>query len=168
MADSLVHPELKRGHSIWLGASHNVLIRFRSKHIALERLHYHLSADLGLLQANLTYMRNKEGSDYHWIPEPYQRMKLPLFGGVVEALKRFEKRDMKMKEIKEKRHRKSRIQLKVKRTQEQEERKLWSKQHGGDTYGESEDEASKKLQCKCGSKAHSKTGFVVHRSLSRL
>lgn len=92
MADSLVHPELKRGHSNWLEASHNVLIRFRSNHIALERLHYHLSTDLGLLQANLTYMQNKEGSDYHWIPELYQRMKLPLSGGVVEALMRFEEK----------------------------------------------------------------------------
>ena len=33
MADSLVHPDLKRGHSNWLEASHNILIQFRSKHI---------------------------------------------------------------------------------------------------------------------------------------
>ena len=39
-AKKLVHPVLKRGHS---NASHNVLIRFRSKDISLERLHYQLS-----------------------------------------------------------------------------------------------------------------------------
>ena len=38
MADVLVHPVLKRGHSNWLEASHNVFIRFRPKHINLERL----------------------------------------------------------------------------------------------------------------------------------
>ena len=44
----LIHPVLKRGHS---NASHNVFIRFRSKDISLERLHYHVSTNLALLQA---------------------------------------------------------------------------------------------------------------------
>ena len=39
MAEMLVHPTLKRGHSNWLEASH-VFIRFRPKHINVERLHY--------------------------------------------------------------------------------------------------------------------------------
>ena len=39
-AEQLVHPSLKRGHSNWLEASHSVFIRFRPKHIYLERLHY--------------------------------------------------------------------------------------------------------------------------------
>ena len=47
----LVHPILKRGHSNAVEASHNVLIRFRSKDINLERLHYQLSTNLGLLQS---------------------------------------------------------------------------------------------------------------------
>ena len=71
----------KRGHS---NASHNV--RFRSKDI--ERLHYHVSTNLALLQANLTYMHAKFGISYHWIPELYRRMKLPVFDGVQEALER--------------------------------------------------------------------------------
>ena len=58
-------------------ASHNVFIRFRSKDISLERLHYHVSTNLALLQANLTYM--------HAVPELYRRMKLPVFDGVQEA-----------------------------------------------------------------------------------
>ena len=49
----LIHPVLKRGHSNALEASHN---GFRSKDISLERLHYHVSTNLALLQANLTYM----------------------------------------------------------------------------------------------------------------
>ena len=36
MAKQLVHPILKRGHSNWLEASHNVFIRFRPKHIFLR------------------------------------------------------------------------------------------------------------------------------------
>ena len=82
----LVHPVLKRGHSNSVEASHNVLLRFRSKDIYLERLHYELSTNLGLLQANMTYMHATFDSSYHWIPELYQRMKLPVFEGVQEAL----------------------------------------------------------------------------------
>ena len=87
-ASKLVHPVLKRGHSNAVKASHNVLIRFRSKDISLERLHYHLSTNLGLLQANLTYMHAKHGTSYHWIPELYRRMKLPVFEGILEALEK--------------------------------------------------------------------------------
>ena len=47
----LIHPVLNRGHSNALEASHNVFIRFRSKDISLERLHYHVSTNLALLQA---------------------------------------------------------------------------------------------------------------------
>ena len=78
-AKELIHPVLKRGHS---NASHNVFIRFRSKDIALERLHYHVSTNLALLQAN---MHAKFGVSY---PDLYRRMKLPVFDGVQEALER--------------------------------------------------------------------------------
>ena len=54
MANQLAHSTMKRGHSNWLEASHNVLIRYRLKHLYLERLHYHVSINLGLLQANMT------------------------------------------------------------------------------------------------------------------
>ena len=46
----LIHPVLKRGHSNAVEASHNVFIR----DIYLGRLHYHVSTNLALLQANLT------------------------------------------------------------------------------------------------------------------
>ena len=65
----------------------------------MERLHYHVSTNLGLLQANLTYMRAKLGTSYHWIPELYRRMQLPVFKGVVEALEKHSvqrKRELEM------------------------------------------------------------------------
>ena len=84
----LIHPVLKRGHSNAVEASHNVFIRFRSKDIYLGRLHYHVSTNLALLQANLTYMHAKFGISYHWIPDLYRHMKLPVFDGVQEALEK--------------------------------------------------------------------------------
>ena len=86
MANDLVHPVLKRGHSNWLEASHSVLIRFRPKHISLERLHYEVSTNLGLLQSNMTYMYEKWGPTYHWVPELYRQLKLPLYEGLQEHL----------------------------------------------------------------------------------
>ena len=34
-------------------------------------------------------MHEKCGTQYHWIPELYKRMKLPVFDGVPEALERY-------------------------------------------------------------------------------
>ena len=122
-ADKLVHPILKRGHSNAVEASHNVLIRLRSKDIFLERLHYHLSTNLGLLQANLTYMHAKFGTSYHWIPELYRRLKLPVFDGVQEALEKHSvQRKRKLDRKKLTPVKKRRIALKVQRTLEARER----------------------------------------------
>ena len=79
----VIHPHLKWGHSNALEASHNVSILID---IYLERLHYHVSPNLAFLHANLTYMHAMFGNDYHWIPELYRCMKLPVFDGVREAL----------------------------------------------------------------------------------
>ena len=56
-AKKLLHPVLKRGHSKLC-----YIIRFRSKDVALDRLHYELSTNLGLPQ---TYMHEKLGTTYH-------------------------------------------------------------------------------------------------------
>ena len=64
-AEKLIHKEFKAGHTNIMEASHNILIHYRSKHIALERLHYHLSTDQCLLQANLSVMRERKGINYH-------------------------------------------------------------------------------------------------------
>ncbi len=140
MANQLVHPVLKRGHSNWLEASHNVLIRFRPKHIQLERLHYETSTNLGLLQSNMTYMYTKRGPSYHWIPELYRRLKLPVYDGLQEVL---EKSNRERKEMLDKQKteesKKRRIENKRERTKDAQKRKEWSKKHGHDTYGETDD-----------------------------
>ena len=129
-ASKLVHPILKRGHSNAVEASHNVLIRFRSKDIYLERLHYQLSTNLGLLQANLTYMHSMLGTSYHWLPELYRRMKLPVFEGIVEALQKHNvgrKRELELAKTTPKK--KWRVELKKKRVQEGIKRIKWSMIH---------------------------------------
>ena len=134
-ASKLVHPILKRGHSNAVEASHNVFIRFRSKDIYLERLHYQLSTNLGLLQANLTYMHAKLGTSYHWLPELYRRMNLPVFEGMVEALEKHNarrKRELELAKTTPKKKR--RVELKKKCVKEGIERIKWSKKHGHDTY----------------------------------
>ena len=167
----IVHPVLLRGHSNAVEASHNVLIRFRSKDIFLERLHYELSTNLGLLQANLTYMHNKLGTSYHWIPELYHRMHLPVFDGVQEALEMHSiQRKKALEEIKTEEAKKNRVQWKIERTKDAERRKIWSKKHGRDTYGHEDDDVDhcavkmvvrdiknpqNKGKCKaCGSRTH--------------
>ena len=157
MADCLVHPVLKRGHSNWLEASHNVFIRFRSKDISLERLHYEVSTNLGLLQSNMTYMYEKRGRNYHWIPDLYKRLNLPVYEGIQEAVTTSNiKRRQQLGRTKQEKVKKRRMQLLKLRTKEAAERREWSKKHGGDTYGETEDRDSKAPEKKKGSKAPEK------------
>ena len=169
MANDLVHPVLKRGHSNWLEASHSVLIRFRPEHISLERLHYEVSTNLGLLQSNMTYMYEKWGPTYHWVPELYRQLKLPLYDGLQEHLeiqnrKRKEHLDFQKTEQQKKR----RIELKKMRTIDAQRRKEWSKKHGQDTYGDVSENSlvntnarnsgnASGSRCKCGSTTHKRT-----------
>lgn len=174
MSDQLVHPILKRGHSNWVEASHNVFIRFRPKHIHLERLHYILSTELALLQSNMTYMYGKRGPQYHWVVELFRRLKLPVYDGVHRALEDFNKLRMgKLEHEKAEKSNKRRIMLKVERTKDAQRRKEWSRKHGHDTYGDDEDSDTAELepkekksrkgqkkvegQCKYGSKTHLRT-----------
>ena len=172
MADKLVHEFFKRGHSNWLESSHNVFIRFRPKHIFLERLHYHVSTNIGLLQANMTNEYHQQGAAYHWKADLLQRLNLPIYSGVQELLESLNhKRKKVLDTIATTKAKKRRVELKSQRTNEAQQRKLWSKEHGHDTYGEADDikqdeEKLKKKQkqkkkllkkpCKhCGSKNHS-------------
>ena len=126
MSDHLIHPILKRGHSNWLEASHNVFIRFRPKHIHLEQLHYVISTELALLQSNMTYMYEKRGQQYHWVVELFRRLKLPVFDGVQTALERFNKqRKLALDHQKTDKCKRRRIQLKAERTVDAQRRKEW-------------------------------------------
>ena len=142
-AGEFIHPVLKRGHSNAVVASHNVFIRFRSKDIYLRRLHYHVSTNLAFLQANLTYMHAKFGISYHWIPDLYRRMKLPVFDGVQEALEKHNlQRKRKLEREKKTPVKKRRIELKKRRVVEGFRRSEWSRKHGHDAYGENDEHES--------------------------
>ena len=137
MSKKLIHPVFKKGHSNWLEASHTVFIRFRPKHINLERLHYVVSTELALLQSNMTYMHQRRGPQYHWVIELFRRMKLPVFDGVHQALESFnEVRKQMLEREKTEKFKTRRMQLKVARTKDAQCRKAWSNKHGHDTYGD--------------------------------
>ena len=141
MSKQLIHPILKRGHSNWLEASQSVFIRFRPKHITLERLHYVVSTKLALLQSNMTYMYEKRGPQYHWVVELFRRLKLPVFDGVQPALEAFNKQRKRNLDCRKMDKCKQRgIQLKAERMMDAQRRKEWSKKHSHDTYGSDDSE----------------------------
>ena len=61
-ASQIIHSELGRGHSNYPEASHNVLVRFQSKDKYLQSIHYMVSTNMGLMQANMTWLNKKKGS----------------------------------------------------------------------------------------------------------
>ena len=118
-------------------------------------------------------MHDKFGTSYHWIPELYRHMKLPVFDGVQEALERYNvQRKRALDEYKTEARKKRTVQLKVQRTKESQRRMEWSKKHGHDTYGHDDDDlecASAKVASKgrkektlgkcraCGSSTHQRS-----------
>ena len=47
-----------------------------------------VSTNLGLLQANMTWLNKKHGLSYHWLLDLFTRLKLLIFNGMPEALKK--------------------------------------------------------------------------------
>ena len=43
---------------------------------------------MGLLQSNMTWLTKRRGLSYHWILDLFRRLKLPIFDGMAEALKK--------------------------------------------------------------------------------
>ena len=81
-------------------------------------------------------MHARFGVSYHWIPELYRRMKLPVFDGVQEALERCNmQRKRKPEREKTTPVKKRKIELKKRRVVEGFQRSEWSKKHGRDAYG---------------------------------
>ena len=103
--------------------------------LSLERLHYHVSTNLALLQANLTYMHAKFGNSYHWIPELYRSMKFPVFDGALER-----------RNVQRARQSENNTSEKEEDRAEQEEsncqRSEWTKTHGRDAYGGNDEDES--------------------------
>ena len=83
-AEDLIHPELGRGHTNQLESANSALIRFRRKNWYLQRTHYHVSTNFGLLESNLTFMHSEKGIGYHWMPALLQELGLPNID-VIEA-----------------------------------------------------------------------------------
>ena len=47
-----------------------------------------VSTNLGLLQANMMWLNKKHGLSYHWLLDLFTHLKLPIFNGMPEALKK--------------------------------------------------------------------------------
>ena len=169
-AEQIIHPELGRGHSNYPEASHNVLIQFWSKDKNLQRVHYIVSTNLGLLQANMSWLGIKRGHSYHWILDLFSRLKLPIFDGMADALKKVnEIRAKNLSKKKTDEAKEKRTKWKKARAQEQQERKSWSRRqriehnYGSEENSSDEEESLPKVsrtqqkhakKCKCGSVEH--------------
>ena len=178
-AHDLIHPELGRGNTNIVEASHHVLTKFRCKDLNLQRLHYTTSTNIGLLQANMTYMYSKRGPQYHWILDLYKRLGLPVFEHMQEYLQREnESRMQALLKQKTEEAKKKRIAYKAKRASDLDNRKRWVKQqsishsitYGSDDEEEDDKTSSKRVEssdfdqnvftstkakaCKCGSLTH--------------
>ena len=91
----------------------------------------------GLLQANMTHEFSQYGAAYHWNPELFRRMNLPVYDGEAERLEKQNiRRKTQLDSRKTEKAMRTRVEMKRLRVQEGQERILWSKQHGKETYGE--------------------------------
>ena len=145
LANSIIHETLGKGHSNIPESAHNVLIRFRSKDLHLHRLHYMLSTNLGLLQANQNWAIRKFGSDYHWIIQLYERLSLPIGPSLLKNIAKENDEAIKNSEYYSSQQYKSKqVLYKRARLMESEERKRYkmSKEHSyggeGDEMGDAE------------------------------
>ena len=79
-------PDLGKGHSNLPESTFSVLTKFRSKDTNLHNRHYHAATNLGLIQANMTWCYKNRGPEYHWIPDLYSWMGLPILDGIQEMV----------------------------------------------------------------------------------
>ena len=97
-AEQVIHTELGRGHTNQLESANSALIRFRKKNWNIQRLHYHVSTNFGLLESNLTFMHTIEGIEYHWVPELLAVLGLPNID-VVKAYYKAKNREREKRRI---------------------------------------------------------------------
>ncbi|XP_068705034.1 uncharacterized protein [Montipora foliosa] len=120
-AKSVIDPELGKGHSNMPEATFSVLAKFRAKDTNLHQKHYQASTNLGLIQANMTWLFKEKGAQYHWIIELYSRMGLPVLSGIQEICQHDNRERMKLLEYyKTDAGKKKRVKRKVNRAEEQE------------------------------------------------
>ncbi len=125
--DRIIDRDMGKGHSNLPEMAHNVLLVFRTKNQNLQRLHYALSTNLGLLQANMTWAMKRYGPEYHWLMELYQKMNMPVFPGVVDALKASnEERIKNTEKYRSAEYKKQKVTYKRARALEQADRRKWN------------------------------------------
>ena len=85
-SEKVIDPDLGKGHSNLPESTFSVLTKFRAKDTNLHMKHYHAATNLGLLQANMTWCHKKRGPEYHWIPDLFTRLDLPVRDGIQEMV----------------------------------------------------------------------------------
>ena len=162
-ADQVIAPELGRGHTNQLESANSALIKFRQKSWNIQRLHYHASTNLGLLESNLTFMHSIRGTKCHWLPELYDELGLPDFDGVKAFYKAKsrarEARRQKRQPVEYKkgvavgkhRHRVTEQQKRQEYNMSQKQSHTYKSNVG---YSETKTNTNKKKTCVCGSTNH--------------
>ena len=165
LADVLIHPEMGKVTTNPVEASHNVLVRYRSKNLNLERLHYHVSTNIGLIQGCMTYLFTKRGPRYHWILDILERMCLPVVQNLPSILQKlnegrfFDIQSQKTNAAKAKR----KLYKRKCKVFEHQRRQLFVKgsamkhDYGGDASTEEVIANASTDNCKCGSTDHRRT-----------
>lgn len=85
-AKSVIGTELGKGHSNKPEATFCVLTKFRARDASLHQKHNQVSTNLGLIQANMTWLYKEKGAQYHWIINLYSQMGLPVLSGIQEIV----------------------------------------------------------------------------------
>ena len=85
-ANKVIDPELGKGHSNLPEVTFSVLTKFRAKDTNLHQKHYQASANLGLIQSNMTWLHKVKGPQYHWIVDLYSPLGLPVLSGIREMV----------------------------------------------------------------------------------
>ena len=112
----------------------------------------------------MSWLGEKRGHSYHWIPDLFSRLKLPGFDSMAEELKKANKiRAKNLSKRKTNDAKEKQTKWKKARAQEQQERKIWSRrQRIEHTYGSEETppktststQQKHTKKCKCGSSEH--------------
>ena len=169
LADILIHPEMGKVTTNPVEASHNVLVRYRSKNLNLAWLHYHVSTNIGLIQGCMTYLFTKRGPRYHWILDILERMCLPVVQNLPSILQKlnegrfFDIQSQKTNAAKAKR----KLYKRKRKVFEHQRRQLFVKgsamkhDYGGDASTEEVIADASTDKCKCGSTDHRR---ISHKS----
>ena len=158
LADVLIHPGIGKVTTNMVEASHNVLVRYRSKNWNIARLHYQVSTNLGLIQSCMTNLYTKRGPQYHWILD-LKCMDLPEVPNLKYILKELneDRFSYLQRQMTDEAKSKRKLYNKHRKVDEHQARMLFvQKSTMMHKYGFDEAETSS-TKCKCGSTDHKRT-----------